>query len=595
MSNKQIAAVLFETADVLELKDPEDRFRFNAYRQAAQKIATFGDDVTDVYRQGGLKALEEIPGVGKSIADAIEQLIKTGKYSELDQLKKKVSLPQLEFSRIPSVGPKNAIKLYKLTGAKTTAQLVKKIKGKKELGPFKEKTLQNILRGIDILKRSSGRIPLGEALPLAEKIVSSLRAQKEVSQADTVGSLRRKVETVGDIDIIASSTNPKISIEHFQKIVKGKIITSGSTKSTIVNEDGVQIDLEILPRREYGSLLQHFTGSKEHNIAFRTYLQSRGLSFSEHGIKKLKSGKWPIKKLDIPHSTQKILDAAKQNSTITCEKEEQVYNYCGMAWIPPELREDRGEIKMAIDDNLPSLVGIKNIKGDLQMHTDRSDGEATLDEMAQSAIKLGHKYIAITDHSQGLGIAGGQNSNKLKTQMKMIDKWNAKHDNFRIIKSIEVNINADGSLDMDNETLRMLDFVTASVHSSFNQPREKMTARILKAIETGLVDNIGHPTNRIINRRDGIDADWDVIYKACIKHHVALEINADPARLDLPDKMVFEARKQGVKFTISTDAHSPKQLSNIDFGVSVARRGWLEPKDVLNTYPLPKLLEWVKR
>ena len=595
MSNKQIAAVLFETADVLELKDPEDRFRFNAYRQAGQKIATYGDDVTEVYRQGGVKALEEIPGVGKSIADAIEQLIKTGKYKELERLKKKVSLPQLEFSRIPSVGPKNAIKLYKLTGAKTTAQLVRKIKGKKELGPFKEKTLQNILRGIDILKRSKGRILLGEALPQAVKIVDRMKQSGTVQKVDAVGSLRRRLDTVGDIDIVAASGKPQKAIEQFIKIVPGKVIAKGSTKCSIVNEDGEQTDLEILPRNEYGSLLQHFTGSKEHNIAFRTYLQSRGLSFSEHGIKKLKSGKWPIKNLDIPHSAQKILDAAKNNSTITCEKEEDVYAFSGMEFIPPELREDRGEIKSAIEGSLPKLITIKNIKGDLQMHSSESDGSATIEEMAKSARKLGYEYIAITDHSQGLGIAHGLDDRRLNAQIRQIDKWNRAHSDIKIIKSIEVNINANGSLDASEKMLRKLDFITASVHSSFNQSREKMTERIIKAIETGLIDNMGHPTGRIIGRREGVQADWDAIYKACVKHHVALEINADPSRLDLPDKMVFEARKQGVKFTISTDAHSPEQLSNINFGVSVARRGWLEPKDILNTYLLPKLLEWVKR
>ena len=258
-------------------------------------------------------------------------------------------------------------------------------------------------------------------------------------------------------------------------------------------------------------------------------------------------------------------------------------------------REDRGEIKSAIEGSLPKLITIKNIKGDLQMHSSESDGSATIEEMAKSARKLGYEYIAITDHSQGLGIAHGLDDRRLNAQIRQIDKWNRAHSDIKIIKSIEVNINANGSLDASEKMLRKLDFITASVHSSFNQSREKMTERIIKAIETGLIDNMGHPTGRIIGRREGVQADWDAIYKACVKHHVALEINADPSRLDLPDKMVFEARKQGVKFTISTDAHSPEQLSNINFGVSVARRGWLEPKDILNTYLLPKLLEWVKR
>jgi len=595
MSNKQIAAVLFEMADVLELKDPEDRFRFNAYRQAGQKISTLGEDINDIYREGGTKALNDIPGVGESIADAIEQLMKTGKFKELESLKKKVSLPQLEFSKIPSVGPKNARKLYELTGAKTIEGLARKLQGKKELGPFQEKTLQNVLRGIEIMQKSSGRILLGEALPQAEKIVNQLKESGMVQKIDAVGSLRRRVETVGDIDLVAASNNPPKAIEKFIDIVHGNVLVKGSAKCTIVNEDGEQTDLEILPASEYGSLLQHFTGSKEHNIAFRTYLQSQNLSFSEHGIKKLKSGKWPVKTPDIPHSVRLKLDGAKKGETIKCSTEEDVYHYSGMAWIAPELREDRGEIKAAIAHTLPSIIKLENIKGDLQMHSDQSDGSGSIEEMAKAGRKLGYSYIAITDHSRGLGIAHGLDAKRLQAQINEVDRWNKSHRDIKIIKSIEVNINADGSLDADEKMLKNLDFITASVHSSFSQSREKMTARILKAIGTGLIDNIGHPTGRMIDRREGVQADWEKIYEACVARHVALEINADPARLDLPDKMVFEARRYGVKFTISTDAHAPEQLNNINFGVSVARRGWLRAADVLNTYPLDKLLSWIKR
>jgi len=595
MTNKQIASVLFEMGDVLELKNPEDRFRINAYRQAGQKISSTGDDVTEIYHNGGTKALNEIPGVGEAIASAIEDLIIKGKYSELEKLKKKVSLPQLEFSKIPSVGPKNAIKLYKLTGAKNIKDLARKLKGEKELGTFKEKTLQNVLRGIKIMSKRSGRTLLGEALPIATDIVDKMLASGMVQKIDAVGSLRRRVETVGDIDIIAASSKTEKAIDYFISIVPGRIIAKGATKCTIVKEDGEQIDLEVLSNDEYGSLLQHFTGSKEHNIAFRTYLQSIGLSFSEHGIKKLKSGKWPVKTLDISPTLRRNLDRAKEGDTVKCSTEEEVYNFSGMQLIPPELREDRGEIKMAINHQLPHLISANDIKGDLQMHSQYSDGENSIAEMAKAAIGMGHRYIAITDHSAGLGVAHGLSKRRMSQQIHEIEKFNKSHRDFRIIKSIEVNINADGSLDFDESTSRQLDFVTASVHSSFNQSREVMTDRIIKAISSGLIDNIGHPTGRILERREGLNADWQKIFPYCVKYNVALEVNSNPNRLDLPDNLIIEAKKAGVKFTISTDAHSCEGLGNISFGVSQARRGWLTKSDVLNTLPVDKLMAWVKR
>lgn len=595
MTNKIIASNLFEMADVLELKNPEDRFRINAYRQAGQKISALGGDITDIYRDGGTKALNNIPGVGDTIALAIEELIKTGRYSELEKLKKKVSLPQLEFSKIPSVGPKNATKLYKLTGAKTVKELARKIKGKKELGPFKEKTLQNILRGVEIMGKRSGRILLGEAMPIAAGIIEKLLKSGTVQKVDAVGSLRRRVETVGDIDIIAASSQPQQAIEEFNKIVTGKVIAKGLTKCTVVNEDGQQIDLEILPADEYGSLLQHFTGSKEHNIAFRTYLQSQNLSFSEHGIKKLKSGKWPVKTPGISPTSRNNLDNAKKGDIVKCATEEDVYLFAGMAWIPPELREDRGEIRAAIGRKLPTLIVPSDIKGDLQMHSNYSDGEDSIADMAKEAIRIGHNYIAITDHSAGLGVAHGLSRRRMNKQINEIDKFNKSHQKFNIIKSIEVNINADGSLDFDKETASRLDFITASVHSSFNQPRDVMTSRIIKAITSGQIDNLGHPTGRLLERREGVDADWQKIFPYCVKHNVALEINSNPHRLDLSDSLIIEAKKAGVKFTISTDAHSREGLSNIAFGVSQARRGWLTKSDVLNCLPIDKLIAWVKR
>lgn len=595
MTNIQIASVLYEIAEILELKNPDDRFRIVAYKQAAQKISDIGEDLSDIYREKGRKGLDELPGVGESIAEKIEELIKTGKLKYLEQISKKVPQAELEFSRIPSVGPKTARKLFKETGAKTVGQLEKRLKSKKAISGFKEKTIANILRGIDINRRSGGRAILSDVLPLAEKIVAALQKLPEVTRADYVGSLRRMKETVGDLDLIAASKNSKNTIAEFIKMIPGKVIAQGNTKATVVNEDGFSVDLEILPADEYGSLLQHFTGSKEHNVAFRTYLQKHGLSFSEHGIKKLKRGNWPVATLDIASSQKTMLNATKQNEIIKCATEEDVYHFAGMSWIPPEMREDMGEIKAAIGHKLPNLIRQKNMKGDLQMHTTASDGEASIEQMAQGASKLGYQYIAITDHSQGLGVAHGLDSKRLVTQIKEINFYNKSHKNITVLASMEVDIRADGKLDMDSNTLKKLDIVTGSVHSAFNQSESNMTSRILRAIESGLIDIIGHPTGRLINRRDSINADWPRIFSACAQKNVALEINADPSRLDLWGKMIIEAKKTGCKFSISTDSHSPSQLQNMVYGVAMARRGWLIPGDIINTFSLAGLKQWLKK
>jgi DNA polymerase (family 10) len=591
MTNKEIANILFEIGDVLELKRPTDRFRFLAYRQAGQKIATWREDLKSIYEREGTKGLEKVPGVGEGIAEKIEELLKTGKSRYLDKIKKGLPMGELEFSKIPSVGPINARKLHKLTKAGSINELYRILKTKKKLGSFGEKTLSNVARGIEILKSSKGRHLISEVLPLAQKTVTMLRGRAEVQCADYVGSLRRMKETIGDIDIIAASREPVKTITAFVESVGGKVLARGEAKATLVNVDHIQIDLEILPREEYGSLLQHFTGSKEHNIAFRSYLQSKNLSFSEHGIKKLKNGQWPVS-VGAKHT---ILDKIKMGEIVKCPQETDVYRLAGMEWVPPELREDRGEIAAALKHSISKLVTVKNIRGDLQMHSTRSDGTATLAELYRKAKELHYDYIAITDHSQGLGIAGGQDARRLKQQLGEIRTWNQKHASPEILASIEVDIRADGQLDMNHELLKELDIIVGSVHSSFRQSQEVVTNRLLKAIGTGLVDILGHPTGRLLGRREGIDADWPKIFQACVKYHVALEINSFPDRLDLPDNLIIEAKRLGAKFAVNTDAHSLEHLDFMFYGVATARRGWLEPKDIINTWPIGKLKSWLKR
>jgi len=595
MTNKEIADVLYGIGDILELKNSNDRFRFLAYRQAGQKITTWSTELADIYKEKGTKGLEKIPAVGPSIAEKIEELIKTGKLKYLDRIKKKIPNAEIEFTKIPSVGPKSARKLYKLTKAQDINELHQKLQGQTQLGKFREKSIANVLRGITLLKSSRGRHLISDVLPIAETVVAALRAKKEVARADYVGSLRRMKETVGDIDIIAASAAPKVTINTFLELVKGKVLAHGEAKATVVTKDSIQVDLEILPAREYGSLLQHFTGSKEHNVAFRAYLQSKGLSFSEHGIKKLKSGHWPVSTVGTSEAQKRALSAAKAGEIIKCADEKEVYHFAGMDYLPPEMREDRGELALALNGEIPKLIEQKDIKGDLQMHTNRSDGTADLGTMWQNNKELGYIYMAVTDHSQGLGIAGGQDARKVRQQINEIRKWNAAHGAPVVLASIEVDIRANGDLDMDHELLRELDIIVGSVHSSFHQILSVTTRRLIKAIDTGLVDILGHPTGRLLGRRDGIKADWPKVFRACAARHVALEINSFPDRLDLPDNLIHVAREIGTKFVVNTDAHSPDHLSFMPYGVATARRGWLTAAEVINTWPLAKLKGWLKR
>jgi len=595
MTNKEIADVLYGIGDILELKNPNDRFRFLAYRQAGQKITTWSRELADVYEQKGIKGLEKIPAVGPSIAEKIEELIKTGKLAYLERIKKKVPNAEIEFAKIPSVGPKSARKLYRLTKAQDINELYQKLFGQTQLGKFREKSIANVLRGITLLKSSRGRHLISEVLPIAETVIAALREKREVSRADYVGSLRRMKETVGDIDLIAASAAPEETIDTFLNLVKGKVLAHGEAKATVVTGDSIQIDLEIMPAAEYGSLLQHFTGSKEHNVAFRTYLQSKGLSFSEHGIKKLKGGRWPIATFETSPAQKRVLNAAKAGETVRCADEKDVYHFAGMDYLPPEMREDRGELELAMKHQIPKLLKIDDIKGDLQMHTNRSDGTADLGTMWQKNKDLGYGYMAVTDHSQGLGIAGGQDAKKVRRQITEIKKWNAAHGAPAVLASIEVDIRANGDLDMDDELLRELDIIVGSVHSSFYQIPSVTTHRLIKAIDTGLVDILGHPTGRLLGRREGIKADWPKVFRACAARHVALEINSFPDRLDLPDNLIHVARKIGTMFVVNTDAHSPDHLSFMPYGVATARRGWLTAAEVINTWPLAKLKAWLRR
>jgi len=571
MTNKEIGQIFFQVAKILELGSEKNHFRVVAYERAAQTIENYADEMADVYKKGGIKALNDIPGVGESIAEKIEELLKTGKLKYLEEIKKDVPVSEVEFLQIPGIGPKTAIKIAEELKAKSVDDLEKKLKAGKADKLFKAKTKENILRGIKIMKRMTGRMLITEALPIAEEMVSYIKKITGVGKVDFVGSLRRMKETIGDIDIVATSKKPKEVIEKFVKAPNiREVISQGEAKSTIIHERGAQIDLEIVPENEYGSLLQHFTGSKEHNVALRTYAQTKGKSLSEHGTK--------IGKIQHKYST-----------------EEDFYKALGMDWIPPELRENTGEIEAALKHQLPKLVEIEDIKGDLHVHSNWSDGEMTIEEITKRAEELGYEYIVISDHTVGLGIAGGLDEKDLEKRQHEIDKVQKNHPKVRILSSVEVNIKADGDLDIKDWMLGKLDIVTASVHTSFFQDPKTMTERILKAINHPHVDIIGHPSGRIIGQREPYEADWEKIFKAAFENKTALEISAFPNRLDLRDSLCKEAKSYGVKFAINTDAHQLHHLDLMRFGVAVARRGWLVKEDIINTKSLGELLSWAKR
>ena len=576
MTNKEIGQQFYQIAKILELKNPNDRFRIVAYERATQTIENYTEELIDVYKKGGIQALNDIPGVGESIAEKIEELLKTGKLKYLNEIKKDVPVSEVEFLQIPGVGPKTAIKIAKELKAKNIDDLEKKLKEGKTDEIFKEQTRSNILRGIEIMRKLTGRMLITDALPIAERIVSYLKKETGVKKIDYVGSLRRMKETIGDIDIVAATPTPQKLIEKFIQMPGViNILAKGLNKAMVIYEPSAHVDLEIVPEKEYGSLLQHLTGSKEHNVALRGYALTINRSVSEHGLKILKNG--------------------KMVSRITCSDEECVYRNLKMDWISPELREDLGEIEAALKHNLPKLVQLNDIRGDLHVHSLWSDGQASISDIVRASEKIGYEYVVISDHTVGLGIANGLDEKELEARQKEIETVQKAHPQIKILSSVEVNIKANGDLDIKDWMLEKLDIVTASVHTSFYQEKSVMTDRVIKAISHPDVDIIGHPSGRIIGQREPYEVDWPKVFRACSEKKTALEISAFPNRLDLTDVLCHEAKKYGVKFAISTDAHQLHHLNLMRFGVSVARRGWLTKEDIINTYSLEELINWAKR
>ena len=561
MKNQEIAKILYEIADLLEIEGVE--FKPRAYRRAAQNIESLSVDIEELYKKG---QLDKIPGVGKSIAEKIKEYLETGKVRKLEELRKKIPVDIESLSAVEGLGPRMIKTLYEKLGVKNLDDLERVCKERRlrRLKGFGEKLERKILENIQLVKqRQQQRFLLGFVLPEANAIVEELKPY--VKKISLAGSIRRRKETIGDVDILAVADEPEYVMDLFTGMKRvEKVLAKGKTKSSVRLYGGIQVDLRIVEEESFGSALQYFTGSKEHNIEVRKIAIKHGYKLNEYGL-------------------------FKGEKKIAGKDEEEVYKALGMQWIPPELRENRGEIEAALNGSLPKLVEYEDVKGDLQMHTKWSDGANTIEEMVQEAKKLGHKFIAITDHVGSLKIAGGMDEEDVKEQAKEIEKIREKYDDIYIFHGVEANIMKDGSLDVSNSLLKEVDLVLASVHSAFRMDEKEMTKRVIKAIEHEYVDIIAHPTCRIIQKREPIKLDIEKVFEAAKENDVIMEINAYPDRLDLNDIHTKMAIEMGIKISIGTDAHSKDHLKFYELGVAVARRGWAEKKDIINTYSIEEL------
>lgn len=569
MKNAEIAVLFSEIADFLEIKG-ENPFRVRAYRRAAQTMEGLAEDVAAVADRGGLL---EIPGIGKDLAGKIQEFLQSGVVEYLEGLRREIPVGVVELMRIHGVGPKTAKLLYEQVGVDSVEKLEELAKEHKLAGVpgIQAKTEENILKGIAVWRGGRERTPLGAALTLAETILETLRNLEEVDQISTAGSLRRMKETVKDIDILVTSKTPARIMEVFVGLPNAaEVLAHGETKSSLRLRESIQVDLRVVEPDCFGAALQYFTGSKQHNIRVRELAQRRELKVSEYGVFDGRSGK-----------------------RVAGATEEDVYRAIGLPSIPPELREDAGEIEAALEDRLPTLVALADIRGDLQLHTTWSDGVHSLADLAAGVQAKGYQYMAVTDHSKSVTIAKGMDEARIVEMIAEVRSLNRRLKRFRVLAGCEVDILADGSLDFPDEILAQLDLVQVSVHSRFKMSREEMTARIVRAVRHPLVHILGHPTGRLIGERAAYEVDMEAVLQAAKVAGIAVEINASPSRLDLNDLHARRAKDLGIPISISTDAHAMPQLDFMRYGVAVARRAWLTPGDVLNTLSDRDLVSWL--
>lgn len=565
MKNKEIAEMFFTIADLLDIKG-EIPFKTRAYRIAAQTIADLDEDIEKLVRG---KKLEELPGIGKAIAKKITEYIETGRLEFYEKLKEEIPVGILELLEIPSLGPKKVAALYNKLGIKTVKELKRACAAGKlrDLEGFGEITERNILRGIKLREKTHGRFLLNLAYENGIRYIDFLKQLTIIDDISIAGSLRRMKETIGDIDILVSSRYPEKIMNHFVEYPEVKqILVKGKTKTSVILEDGIQVDLRVVEEKSFGAALQYFTGSKDHNVNLRGIAIKRGFKLNEYGLFEKDTDRY-----------------------IAGRTEEEVYSKLGLPYIPPELRENRGEIEAGLENNLPNIIKYKDIRGDLHVHSIWSDGVNSVEAIAVEAKKLGYKYIGISDHSQSLHIARGLSEEKVLEKIEEIRKLDDKIDGVRILCGTECDIKQDGSLDYSNSILKKFDFVIAGIHMGFKMTREEATSRTIKAMENEYVNIIAHPTGRLIGRREPFYLDMDKIFEKAVETDTFLEINAFPDRLDLNDLNCKRGREYGVRFVINTDAHSIIHLPYMKYGVATARRGWLERKDVINTMSLKDL------
>ena len=566
MKNTDIAKVFQDIADLLEIKG-ENVFKIRAYQRASQAIEHLPREIEQLLKEGG--SLRDIPGVGEAIAKKTTELVTTGRLGYYEELKAKFPPGISTLLDIRGIGPKTALRLVTELGISSVEDLETAILNGRvaALPRMGDKLAQNILHHIQALRRKEQRIPLGLAVLTVDEILPVLSRETGVRNLTPAGSLRRFRETVGDIDIMGTADDTEKVLQMFVRLPQvSQVLAVGSTKASVIVTRGFQVDLRLMEHAQFGSLLQHFTGSKQHNIILREQAHRRGLKLSEYGITVLAT-----------------------EVTETFATEEAFYRRLGLQFIPPELREGGQEIEMAEQGKLPCLVELSDIKGDLHVHTEWSDGHGSIEEMTLAARQRGYRYLAITDHSAGRGIAHGLTAERLRQQLAEIKRLNQSLEGIHILSGSEVDIRADGSLDFDDELLSQLDVVVASVHSAMGQDEARMTQRVIRAMNNPHVDILGHPTCRLLGERPPVAIDMEAVFQAARQSNTALEINAMPSRLDLKDVHIQRAKELGGKLVISTDAHSSEQLDHIRFGVGMARRGWCEPHHILNTRPLAEL------
>ncbi len=572
MNNAQIAEVFENLAGLLEMKG-DSVFKVRAYQRVARTISRLPVELEQMVREG--QDLREIPGIGEAISEKIIEMVNTGKLGLYERLKQEFPEGLVELMEIPGIGPRTASRLWKELDIKNVAELEQAAMDGRiaSLPRMGKKTAENILRHIRMARTKSQRVPLGRALPAAERVVAALRQNcPSISRLTIAGSLRRFEETIGDIDLVCASSNPPEVLDALVSLPNVvEVLGHGDTKGSVVLSEGIQVDLRVEDEARFGSMLQYFTGNKQHNILLRDLANSKGLSLNEYGLTEIATGKLE-----------------------QFAEEEPIYERLGLQYMPPEVRQGTMEIEKALHHQVPRLVEVGHIRGDLHVHTDWSDGRDSMEEMVAAARARGLQYVAITDHSVGRGIARGLSEERLRQHMAQLRELEQRTGGIRVLCGTEMDIRADGSLDYPDEVLQDLDWVIASVHSAMGQSAEVMTDRIIRAMHNPYVTVIGHLSTRLIGQREPISADFDAIFRAAAETGTALEINASPERLDLRDVHVLRARELGVLLVISTDAHSTEALDNLRYGVAVARRGWCEARHIWNTLPLDRFMAILK-